>query len=583
MEDHGPERRMSDAIPEHRPGRPGPPGTRAGAWIGSTARIVRFLFVEGGVLGDPVVVFALLASLGRTGLILAINETARAAPGDLWQPVLLILAAVVYLVASYFSRLRSHLIVVRLQARLRRQFCALVLAADVDFLQGGDHGTVYSATTREVSEVSGAAVNLIEAVEAVVLVCFCIPYLFWISWTAGLATLGALAIGTTAFIVFEQPARRYLGQAARASAEFHDRVEDMLSGWKEVRLRRSRREALAADTLRVIAAEADDTLRAERLFSASTIGSQAAIIFLLCVLVAPIPFLDGGSAPFQVLTVILLTYGPIEMLFASLPRLSRAEAGRAKLAEVGAALRAAGAGAEVLPEVGTAPDVARIELQAVTARLHEAGADPAEERGFHLGPVDLTLRRGEVVFISGGNGSGKSTLVDIIAGLRRPDGGRVLWDGTEVTEAVEAEYRALFSSVFSRFHLFEKTYGLSAEELGLLARALDELDLSHRVRMDEDRFSTLALSSGQRRRLALAVAVAENRPVILFDEFAADQDPYFRAYFYDTLLPRLAARGHLVIAVTHDDSQFAKCDRLIRMEAGRIVGISRPDPAAAAP
>ena len=101
--------------------------------------------------------------------------------------------------------------------------------------------------------------------------------------------------------------------------------------------------------------------------------------------------------------------------------------------------------------------------------------------------------------------------------------------------------------------------------------------------MEEDRFSTLALSSGQRRRLALAVAVAENRPVILFDEFAADQDPRFRAYFYDTLLPRLAAGGHLVIAVTHDDSQFAKCDRLIRMEAGRIVGISSPGPAGDAP
>ena len=143
---------------------------------------------EGVVLRDQVVLFALLASLGRSGLILGINETAQSEAGEYWPLVLLAVAAVVFLVASYLARVRSHMIVVQLKARLRQRFSALLLAANVDFLQRNDHGEVYSAVTREVSELSGAVVNLIEAVEAFLLLAICVPYLFWISRTAGAAT-----------------------------------------------------------------------------------------------------------------------------------------------------------------------------------------------------------------------------------------------------------------------------------------------------------------------------------------------------------------------------------------------------------
>ena len=73
----------------------------------------------------------------------------------------------------------------------------------------------------------------------------------------------------------------------------------------------------------------------------------------------------------------------------------------------------------------------------------------------------------------------------------------------------------------------------------------------------------------------VAVALAESRPIIVLDEFAADQDPSNRAFFYDVLVPELAAGGQLVIAVTHDEHQFHKCDRLIKMEGGRIVSDER--------
>ena len=110
-----------------------------------------------------------------------------------------------------------------------------------------------------------------------------------------------------------------------------------------------------------------------------------------------------------------------------------------------------------------------------------------------------------------------------------------------------------------------------------MERRIADLNLSDRVNMHEDRFSSLSLSAGQKRRLALSLALAEQRPIIVLDEFAADQDPANRAFFYDTLVPELAASGQLVIAITHDEHQFHKCDRLIRMEAGRLVQDQRQD------
>src|SRR5256885_14002412 len=66
-------------------------------------------------------------------------------------------------------------------------------------------------------------------------------------------------------------------------------------------------------------------------------------------------------------------------------------------------------------------------------------------------------------------------------------------------------------------------------------------------------------------------AYLEGRPVLVFDEWAADQDPSFRHLFYTELLPELRARGHLLVVISHDDRYFHLADRIVRMEAGRMV------------
>ena len=166
---------------------------------------------------------------------------------------------------------------------------------------------------------------------------------------------------------------------------------------------------------------------------------------------------------------------------------------------------------------------------------------------------------------------GKSTLLQILTGLRHADAGDILFNGKPVTRDNIGDYRGLFSAVFSEFYLFRHLYGLTHEERERLQVHIEELGLAEGVSIADDKFSSLSLSTGQMRRLALSIALAERRPIIVLDEFAADQDPMRRAFFYDVLVPRLSKAGHLVIAVTHDEHCFGKSDRLIRMEDGKIV------------
>lgn len=537
--------------------------------------VLRYLLVTSGVVRDPVIVMTILSSISRAAMIFAINETARTAGDGLgWSVALLVASAAAMLFLGYQTRVRSHRLIIKIKEVMRRRMARALLRANIDFLLSSSHGQVFSAMTGEVDEVSGAIVNLIEGVEALVIILIAVPYLFWISPSAAIATMVAMLVGGLGYLLFDRPARKQMVLASKAHAEFCDRVRDMLSGWKEVRLRDTRRSALEDVTQTVIREMGVTSNKSEELYSMSTAFGQAAVVLLLCFIVVVIPILPGGSVAimFQILTVIFLTSGPIEMLFNALPRMSRAENAYYRIKIVEAELSQSQSVA-LQHEVAPRKRFKSLELRDVTARISEVGK--AEEEAFVLGPVNIRFEPGETVFICGGNGSGKTTLLGLITGLRNPDDGEILLDGAPMDPETKAGFRELFSGVFSGFHLFEQTFGLSDDEVSLLQDRIKELKLSDRVTIHEDRFSTLSLSAGQKRRLALAVALAEDRPIIILDEFAADQDPSNRAYFYDVLVPELAASGQLVIAVTHDDHQFGKCDRLIKMEGGRIVSDDR--------
>jgi putative ATP-binding cassette transporter len=190
---------------------------------------------------------------------------------------------------------------------------------------------------------------------------------------------------------------------------------------------------------------------------------------------------------------------------------------------------------------------------------------------FTVGPIDLTIAPGELLFITGGNGSGKTTLAKLLVGLYTPDEGELLFNGERVSDQNRDSYRQLFSAVFSDFFLFESLLGLEPAQLDDRAREyIHRLRLQDKVRVQDGVFSTTALSQGQRKRLALLTCCLEDRPVLFFDEWAADQDPSFKEFFYFTILPGLKAQGKTVIVISHDDRYYGVADRIVNLESGRI-------------
>ena len=205
-----------------------------------------------------------------------------------------------------------------------------------------------------------------------------------------------------------------------------------------------------------------------------------------------------------------------------------------------------------------------MELLSVTHDYDKGSAD-----SFQLGPIDLSLGRGELVFIAGGNGSGKTTLAKLLVGLYAPATGEVRLNGQPVGDW--EQYRQFFSSVFTDAYLFDRLLGMSGTRLDDGARDyLTRLELGQRVRVESGRFSTTDLSQGQRKRLALLTAYLEDRPVYVFDEWAADQDPRFKEIFYTRLLPELKARGKAVLVISHDDQYFHVADRIVQLDYGKL-------------
>jgi putative ATP-binding cassette transporter len=195
----------------------------------------------------------------------------------------------------------------------------------------------------------------------------------------------------------------------------------------------------------------------------------------------------------------------------------------------------------------------------------------ADEKGFLLGPISFSWQPGELIFIIGGNGSGKSTLAKLITGLYPPLSGAIYLNGKRITQDNVEWYRQHFSAIFYDFYLFDSFLGFDRPNLDQeVENYLMQLQLAHKVTIKNGVLSTTELSQGQRKRLALLTAYLEDRPIYVFDEWAADQEPRFRELFYKQILLQLKERGKIVIVISHDERYFHLADHIIKLDYGAV-------------
>ena len=515
-----------------------------------------------------------LASVGLIGLVQSAVSGGGvvAAPGRLawaFAALCLLAASTQFLAQSTTIRL-AHGASKDLAVRV----CRKVLQLPLERFEGVDHARLLAVLGEDIGVVANALAGFPLATLNLAILAICLGY---VAWLAPMVLLSGTLFGVVAGTAHHLTTCRGLDQLRVARTRQDSLVghyRSLIGGFRELKQHRPRREAFLAEALVVEAgAVRDRMVGGLTSFALAGAWGQLAffgfigfVVFGLPQIVAIAPSVLAGSV-----LVLLYLLVPLDVLLFWASNLARA---RASLARIDALMPTLDSDADST-EPATVPlgfDESLCLSGVGYAYRTREGRD-----AFALGPIDLTIQAGEVVFIAGGNGSGKTTLMKLLAGLYEPDSGQILLDGQPVGTGDLEAYRQLFSVIFADGHLFQEVRGVDPDALlerssGLLAR----LGLEGVVRFNGEAFSTVDLSQGQRRRLALLTACLEARPICLFDEWAANQDPSFKKIFYQEILHELRASGKTLVVISHDDEYLDVADRVVRLTSGRIVEAAAP-------
>ncbi|OQX25917.1 MAG: hypothetical protein BWK80_13145 [Desulfobacteraceae bacterium IS3] len=419
--------------------------------------------------------------------------------------------------------------------------------------------------------VTDAAVKSVDAFQNLLTIFVCLLYIFLLSSTAGLVCAGIIPFVIISLRASRNMAAPLIRKEAERETELFTLFNHILDGFKELKISRPKNDDLFGNYLKPILPKLRDArIRMIILDSKDRLLVLACTFILAGIDVFILSRLYHYEIVIRILTVLLYSSTPMMIVFTAIPDIANGKAAMEKLYQLSQAKDADWEMSEELcvPSEESIKDFTELDLKDIC--FEYAGNDDAP--GFSVGPVSLNIKAGEIIFVCGGNGSGKSTFIKILCGLYPPCSGTFEIDGCPV---FMADHRYLFSTVFGDFHLFDTLYGIGEVDEQKLDSLLVQMEIASAVWWSEGRFSSVSLSAGQKKRLALVAALMEDKPVCIFDEWAAEQDPHFRQYFYESLLPSFKAQGKTVIAVTHDDRYFHTADRIVTMEQGRISDLFR--------
>jgi cyclic peptide transporter len=516
----------------------------------------------------------LMSGLGgiSTAAILAAINSGLQSGSSLWAATLFIVALFLFVKTQSYVTITTTAEIEAIIHKIRVRLMDQIRNSELLSIEDVGRARIVAAITSDTAVLTQASNMLCFTVQGAVLIVFVAIYVAFLSVAAIVTTIVIVSVAAT---IFHQKNRRLVAEKQKAAAwerRLFDRLTDFLDGFKEVRLNRARSADLFDDAVDVSRTAANIKINSQAETFKMIVTSQISMYVLLgaVVFVAP-QFSDtlGGAALTKTTTALMFIVGACFGLVQSIPILLNANAAADRIVQLEDAMRATVSSTEPR-QIPMAKRFDKIELRKISFRY----VDRFSEAAFKIGPIDFSLRPGELVFITGGNGSGKSTFLRVLSGLYPPDSGEIILDGRHIDDATRDEYRALMSAIFFDYHLFRRLYGVPDADPGEVDRLLRLFRLADKTGLTEGEFRTLELSGGQRRRLALIVSLLEKRPILLLDEWTAEQDPEFRRKFYDELLPDLMKAGATVVVITHDDRYLDELNltaRRIRMDEGRIV------------
>ena len=517
-----------------------------------------------------------VGGISNASILAAINtgvqDTSGGHPPGLWAASLFLFALVLFMRAQQFVTITATAEIEAIIHKLRVRLMDLIRRSELLEIDKIGRSRIVAAVTSDTAVLTQASNMLCFTVQGAVLILFVGFYVAYLSIVAFLLTVVIVSGAATIFHYKNRRLSEQKGESAAWERRLFDRLTDFLDGFKEVRLNAARSDDLINDAMEVSKTAANIKIRTQAETFKMIVTSQISMYVLLGAVVFVAPNLSdtlGGASIAKTTTALLFVVGACFGLVQSIPILLNANASADRIARLEQALQST----LVMDErraIIAPKRFERIEVRNIEFRYTDKFSDTV----FKIGPIDFTLQSGELVFITGGNGSGKSTFLRVLSGLYPPDSGEILLDGGPVTDANRDEYRGLMSAIFFDYHLFQRLYGIPDADPVEVGRLLTQFRLADKTSLTNGEFRTLDLSGGQRRRLALIVSLLEKRPIMLLDEWTAEQDPEFRRKFYDELLPELMQAGATIVVITHDDRYLDELHlpaRRIKMDEGRIV------------
>ena len=532
---------------------------------------MRFLRLLKYKLGGKGKSFGLLIVLSASSaaLILAVLNLSMSGSGhnDIYYAVAFIVLLACFVFLQYKILNKGWETAEEIADDFRSRLSFKILNADLISLEKIGDREIYERLTLETANISQSAGFLIPSLQIVILMFFIMVYLAVI-FPAGMAAFAVLIlIGIYLYRSSSRGIMSILKRATRSELRFYGFLNDIIKGIKEIKFLTLRKTELLSDIKSNSSFLRKLKQKSYSDYSDLSIYSQAFFFLIIGVVVFVMPGFDSVSTPvvIKLITSAFFIMAPMLGIMFMLPMFENIDLSLEYLENLEEKLESAAEMTSSEKEEKGPKDFENLEVKGLKFAYGEVGND-----GFNIGPVDLSIDKGEIIFFTGGNGSGKTTLLKVISSLYKKTDGEIFINGRAVRDENLEGYRSHFSAIFSDFHLFAKLYGFDNPDIEKINELLTLMRIENKTSLRGNSFTNINLSTGQKKRLALVVSLLEDKPVLIFDEWAAEQDQYFREYFYKNILPELKRNGKTVLVVSHDERYFGSADKLVKMDFGQI-------------
>ncbi|MCX6319218.1 MAG: cyclic peptide export ABC transporter [Bacteroidetes bacterium] len=530
------------------------------------------------IFGYRIYLFGLIAGLANTALISIINIAIQYGTYNRVYPTYLfaayLSALILYFSLQYYFQAllinTAEMLILKSRMELvnRIRFCSLR-----NFEEAGSN-KLFILLAQDTNAIGQIASLTSGTMLSVVVIMGTLTYLAVLSIKGFILTL--LIICIALYIAFSKQKIniRRIRHVIELENKFLSYVRSLLFGIKEVKTDSSVNKELHNRHLKPVMEQVsmEKTWNAVYQSRFALLGQGIFFVSIgLILFVFPMIDFNITRNPAQFVIGLLYVLAPIQTLIPLIPQYAFVKATLERIEAAKAVLKAE------LPETppenpGNPAEFKHIQLQQLSFTYN----DFPNEDSFCLGPINLRINAGDLLFIHGGNGAGKSTLIKLISGLYPAKNGSIRLNGNTVTQENIQDYRDLFGVIFTDNHLFDFIYGIGDISLEEINKLIARMGLSGKITYNMEGFDTIDVSEGQKKRLALVSTIIKNKPVYIFDEWAANQDPPFRHFFYTSLIPELNKMGSTIIIITHDDRYLHLAKRILRMEDGQLLEIKQP-------